>query len=331
MEKIFVYIDDSGSPGQQPANRFIAQDTKIWAGVILSLEEKKVIDSIIEKAKIKLQEKFKFSEFHLTDIYSGRNEFKGVDPTLRLKIFELFVEIYNKFKPYVVVTCAGKGTLKNSGFSDNYLNTKIDGFKYSNPGDYALHTLMIFINQYLNEKYKGENIEVEVIIDEGRQSANSVQNLTIFNDHCKELSYKSSKNVYCLQFIDFIAFYINRVQNNLSKKRTDFDNEFMNIIGKMQLNTNLSIISMSNSEILNKNSVELFLNNKEFTNPKIIKYQEAMMKHCLKLKEFIENKTRFDNKELLAEVKDLKEMYYEEMSDEFRNLINYLETHFSDE
>lgn len=43
MKDFFVYIDDSGSPGQPPANKYQALDSKIWVAVILSLEEKNVL------------------------------------------------------------------------------------------------------------------------------------------------------------------------------------------------------------------------------------------------------------------------------------------------
>lgn len=40
---------------------------------------KKCIDVIVENAIKKIQQEISFSEFHFTEIYSGKNDFKGVD------------------------------------------------------------------------------------------------------------------------------------------------------------------------------------------------------------------------------------------------------------
>ncbi|HFE9685126.1 TPA: DUF3800 domain-containing protein [Clostridium perfringens] len=331
MEKFFVYIDDSGSPGQAPANKFLVPDTKIWAGVILSLEDKEFIDTIIESAKIKLQEKLQFSEFHFTDIYSGRNDFKGVDSQLRLEIFELFVELYNKIKPYIVVTCAGRGTLENSGFSERYISTKVDSFNYSNPSDYSLHTLILIINEYFEENYKEDNIEVEVIIDEGRQNVNTTQKLTSISGCCKELNYKSSKDVYGLQFIDFIAFYINRTQNNYSKERTNFDNEFMKIVGNLQLNSNLKMFTVSDLDKLDKDTVESFLATQEGASIESIQYIEELSSCISRIRDCVLKKSSdFDKREVLDDIKRLKQLHFNRMSDEFKIILDEAEYRLSD-
>lgn len=258
MTDFYIYIDDSGSPGQVPANSFIAPDTKIWAAVILCSEEKNFIEKIIKLALEKIQQTIPISEFHFTEIYSGKNKFKGIDPQFRLKIFKLFVEIYNKITPYVIVIGAGKGTLKNSGFSESYIHTKENGFNFYNPGDYALNTLLLLIDEYVAENCKYDDINVEISIDEGRQKANTIQKVTNFTGVCKKLNYKSSTNEYGLQFIDFIAFSINRVQNNFSKSRSEFDNKFMRIVGSMKLNSNLDMITVSDNEKLNKDCIESY-------------------------------------------------------------------------
>lgn len=331
MKNFFIYIDDSGSPGQVSANSHLAPDTKIWAAVILCEEEKIFIDEIIKLALKKIQLEPPISEFHFTEIYSGKNEFKGVDPELRLNIFKLFVELYNNINPYVIITAAGEGTLKNSGFSESYINTKVDGFNFCNPGDYALNTLLLLIDGYFAENYKDDDISVEIFIDEGRQKANTIQKLNNFVGVCKELNYKSSTNEYGLQFIDFIAFYINRVQNNFSKSRSEFDNKFMRIVGCMQLNSNLKMISVYDVEELNKNHIESCLEDIEKASIESIKYIEDISKYTQKMCENFSEKKYYDNKEILQDIMEIKESHSDNMSDEFKIFLDIIEHLLSEE
>ncbi|CEN21462.1 DUF3800 domain-containing protein [Paraclostridium sordellii] len=291
MNEFFIYIDDSGSPGQPVANKFMEPDTTIWAAVILSLENKKYIDEKIEFIMKEIQQELQLSEFHFTEIYSGKNAFKNVDPKIRLEIFESFVQLYNDIRPYVVVTSAGKGTLKNSGFSDSYILKKENGFNFSNPSDYALNALVLIIDEYFAENYKKDHIKLEITIDEGRQKANTKQMLNNFIGTCKELNYKSSANVYGLQFADFIAFSINRIQNNFSKNRSNFDNDFMSIIGNLHLNSNLLMIPISDLNKLNKDFIESFLNNQETVGIETIQHIEKLSNCLSKMQDFISKKT----------------------------------------
>ncbi|MBN1042900.1 hypothetical protein DVW07_12650 [Clostridium botulinum] len=331
MKNFFVFIDDSGSPGQPPANKFIAPDTKIWAAVILNSKDNEYIDDKIEFAIKKFQQKLPFSEFHFTDIYSGRNDFKDVDPKIRLEIFELFVKLYNSIKPYVVVIGAGKGTLKNTGFSESYIHTKENGFNFSNPSDYSLNTVLLITNEYFAENYKDDNIEVEITIDEGRQKSNTVQTLKDFVGSCKEVNYKSSIDVYGLQFIDFIAFSINRIQNNCSKNRSDFDNDFMRIIGNLQLNSNLKTISVSDLDELNKEAVESFCGVQETAGIETVQYIEEISNYVSKIRDCIFQKPlAVDKREILNDIKRLKQGHYNSMSHEFKIFLDNAERFLSE-
>lgn len=332
MKDFFIYIDDSGSPGQPLANKFQAHDAKIWAAVILCLEDKKYIENTIEIAIKKIQKEISFSEFHFTEIYSGKKDFKGIDSRLRLVIFELFVALYNRIRPYVIVTAAGIGTLKNSGFSESYINTKENGFDFSNPGDYALNTLLLLTNDYFIVNYKDDNIRVEITVDEGRQKSNTIQILTDSFGVCKKLNYKSSAKEYCLQFIDFIAFSINRIQNNYSKNRSEFDNEFMKIIGSLQLNTNLKMMTVSNLEDINKDLVESYIEKQGIASNESIQYIEELSKHITKMKEAISKKSSIEiNNEILQDIIKLKQVHSNSMSDEFKTILDDAERKLIDE
>lgn len=323
MINFHVYIDDSGSPGQSPANNFQAINTKIWAALILSHDEKQFIDQGIEFIKSLISKELSFSEFHFTEIYSGKKAFKGVDYKLRLAIFQAFAYLYNCMKPCVLVTGAGEDTLKNTGFSDSYINKKDDGFHNANPSDYALKTLLSLINERIVDVCKADNIKednivVEITIDEGRKKANTSQRVYHLGV-CKELNYQSSINVYGLQFIDFIVFCINRIQNNFSKYRSDFDNEFMRIVGSMQLKTNLEMITINenNFKELNQEFVESKMGSQGKPSNEQVRYLE-------KLEQF-EKKIRagtYDKSEILKDSKELKQSYSKFMTNEFKDILD---------
>lgn len=331
-EKFFVYIDDTGSPGQEPPHKLMFSNTKVWSAVILSFDQKKYVESMIGAFKNAFQKEVLFSEFHFSDIYSGRNDFENIDSEIRLDIFKKFVELYNTICPYVVIAGIGDGTLKNSGFSEGYIHRKESGLKFSKPDDYALYMLILSLQEYFLERYENGEIDAEIIIDEGQQKANTVQKLSDIAVLFDEMSYKASVDTYGLQFADFIAFSVNRIQNNFSKERTYFDNGFMQIIGKMKLNSNCPTISVkpSNIENINKDYNEAFLDIKRKTTEQFsqeaIQYIELMMDCVSNLENFVSQKSsKVDKDTILQDIKKIKELNYSDSSEEFKDLLDIFE------
>lgn len=322
MEDFFVYIDDSGSPGQKSANKLIAPETKIWVAVILNSREKDLVDSIIEQTLTKIKPKLPLPEFHFTDIYSGVNNFKGVDTEERLCLFELFTELYNIIQPRVLVHAVGEKTLINSGFSEAYLAREDNGFHFNNQSDYALYLTLLDVESYLGENTK-DNKHIQVIIDKGRRKADKTQKLSGIFNLISEVTYKSSSEIYGLQFVDFIAFTINRIQNNFAKKRSDFDNKFMSIVGKLKLNSNLNMVAVSDIECLNMDVIESSLT-KETVNIESVKYIEA-----LSSLPSLES-PRLNREELLQKLLKIKQEFPTSMSKELQDILDIAKILFLD-
>lgn len=235
----YVYIDDSGSPGANTGNEFYSESTKLYVAVIIKNSQKQKIEqSIIKKLKKIQKEYSEVKEFHFKDIYTGKKEFINMDSSLRLQIFEWFTCIYNQYRCPLIFSATSKKTLEKSGYSEGFINSKLDNFKMGNPGDFSLSIVIGMCDKYI-EKYKnsyGKDNTPQIIVDAGRQKPNTTQVVRYMAPHIEEIEYKDSKNEILLQFADFFAFTINRIQNNYSKERSRFDNSFMEIVGNIHYN-----------------------------------------------------------------------------------------------
>lgn len=316
MTKKYIYVDDSGSPNQKPTNKFIASGTKTWTATILSRREEKYINTSIKALKTKISKKISCSEFHFTDIYTGQKEFRGVDPSLRLELFKEFVDIYNTSSPYVISYAVGETTLSNSGFSEKYTSLKINEFRYSDQSDYALFLVLLHLDEYLLKEQEKDDLDITIIIDEGRRKAGTIQTFSGLFHQLKEVSYQSSSRLYGLQFADFLAFSINRIQLNFTKNRQVYDDEFMKIIGKMKWNNNLDGIFVPNIDILNKDYIDSHIPQQGTLSSEQVKYIEELSYR-------ISRKPSSVTKEVLIDdIKKLRIQNMDGMTDEFRRFLD---------
>ncbi|WPC42393.1 DUF3800 domain-containing protein [Clostridium sp. JS66] len=277
MNNTSIFIDDTGLSGNISNSSSISQNSVTWSALILNYEEKKEIESLIRKTLGIIQREYSVTEFHFKDIYGGRKEFKGLPTELRLLIISLFVEIYNKYVPKIIAVSINENTLTNSGFSDKIKRIKMDGFNYNKPKDVALHLLLLNCKEYIESNSKDFQLPVEIFIDNGRQKPNTKQKVTDLSEICTngEIEYLSSVSSPLLQFADFIAFSLNRIQTNSIKQRTEFDDEFMRIVGRIKWNTNLPLMQVkaSNMDSLNLDFYDKYMNNILDSMPKIDKKQ----------------------------------------------------------
>lgn len=274
----FVFLDDSGSSGQEQINKFVNPNKKIWTGVILTLKEKQDIEGRIEKIINNLNKEMNIKELHFTEIYSGKGEFKGINSELRLEIFAQFVDIYNEYQPYVASIAMDENTLYNSGYKN--ISKRIEGFSLDKPIDSSLFYLLIFISEYIKIKPDLYQLPVEMIIDEGRQKAKTRQNFSMISDIVKNINYESSQETICLQFADFLAFTLNRVQNNFAKNMSKFDVKFMEYVGQIKWNTNLELITVNGIDTLNTETFEINMNDiidKRISSTEIGHYSDILL------------------------------------------------------
>lgn len=233
-----IYIDDTGTPGMKSKSKYDATDKKTWIALILTPEQRKEAYTQMADCIDEIKSLFNATEFHFTDIYSGKREFENVELSSRLGIFQAFAEIFRQMQyPMLIQTFTSDDMLRSRiVVSDKKL--KADNFKLSDPSDFALFFLLFRIKKYLQEN-KQIPLPVEIIIDEGRQKKNTTQKCELLKGylHNDTLVYKSSSEDYLLQLIDFVAFSINKVRWIMTNDRkSEIDYHLMKIFERADFN-----------------------------------------------------------------------------------------------
>lgn len=221
--KSAIYIDDTGTP-QVAKSKYDPGNWKSWVAVALTTEERKEISKSINWIKANLTGEFNISEFHFTDIFSGINEYKNISIKNRIAIFETFAQLYKNYNCPIIIQSLNNDDLIRNEMTD-FKQLKIPGFDFSNNSDLCLWLLLIRIkNNTIFNKYK---LPLEIFIDNGTQKPNTKRKLIELNDFAfnSEIKYIDSKSDPLMQFIDFIAFCLNRVRwilMNNKKEKSDF-------------------------------------------------------------------------------------------------------------
>jgi hypothetical protein len=221
----YVYIDDTGTSGLQSKSKFDSPDSKSWFALILNDKQKEYCDVQMKDCLDILKERYNAKEFHFSDIYAGRKEFKEVDYDERMSIFCLFAEVHKDEQFPMLMQTFSKDDFERNKFTD-IENVLVDGFNLKNERDFSLYHLLLRINRFLKtHKYDDP---FEIIIDEGKQKKDTTQSCKLFGKKLLngKLLYKSSEDGPLLQLIDFVAYCLNRnkwiLQNN-SKQERDID------------------------------------------------------------------------------------------------------------
>jgi len=100
-----IFIDDTGSPGLADTPTNFLPKRKSWVAVIVSPHQMPEVLEQLPGALHALKEATGATEFHFTDIYEGRKEFKGVDLQVRLALFEFMASTCSRYQfPFIVQT-----------------------------------------------------------------------------------------------------------------------------------------------------------------------------------------------------------------------------------
>lgn len=253
MSSVYVYIDDTSFAGDSNQN-LVDKSTVAWIAVILKEKQKQLLEKHIKNLLVY----FGVSEFHFKEIYGKRGEFVNFSFEDRIKIVESFVYLYNKFRPMCLMKNCNETTIADTGFSNQFQNFKIDGFSFNKPKDYSLYILLLNIQNYIRNKKKKHkqysNCQIKIIIDEGRQKAETTQKFFGNDVFHTELHYASSQKTELLQLADFLAFVSNRIVTNVEKERkSEFDKAFMHSVGHLRWRTNFPLLKIKESELDNLN------------------------------------------------------------------------------
>lgn len=147
-----IYIDDTGTPGTISKSKYDSTDRKSWLALILTASQRKTAYEQMRGCLLELNSICNASEFHFTDIYNGKGEFKSVTLSVRLGIFRTFAEIFRLMKyPMLIQTFTSDDLLRNKIVVANG-KVKLDGFTLKDPGEFALFFLLFRIKKYLLEQ-----------------------------------------------------------------------------------------------------------------------------------------------------------------------------------
>lgn len=244
--KTGIFIDDTGTPSQKSKSKYDTGDWKTWVAVILNPNDRKEIETILNELCEALENELKIKEFHFTHIFSGKGVFRKIELEKRLQIFSLFGEIYKKFNsPIIVQSLTSDDIIRNKMQFLKYF--KPDGFNFEKNSDLALWFLLEKCTKFLKEN--GLPLPAEFFVDSGRQKPNTNQTVNIVKEVTENsiITYASSEQNPMIQFIDFIAFSINRMRWILmNEKKSELDLALLNLISEIDFNvTNLTKVAIS--------------------------------------------------------------------------------------
>lgn len=231
-----LYLDDTGTPSQKSKSKYDTGDWTSWLAVILKPTEKEQLLSEIMVLAEKYKKEIGLREFHFNQIFSGKGK---ISLEKREEIFLAFAQIYNwKKHPVIIQSLTSDDIIRNR--MEDLRHLKVDGFNFSKNSDLALWFLLKRSKDFLlKDKY---SLPVKIFVDAGRQKPNTVQKIGILKgitEH-SEIKYLSSHDEPLIQFIDFIAFSVNRMRWILmNEKKNDQDIRW------------LQIFSMANFDIIN--------------------------------------------------------------------------------
>jgi hypothetical protein len=224
MKNSAIYIDDTGSH-QISKSKYDNGNLTSYLAVILTAKEREEISESIAYAKHLIQKELNldFNEFHFVDIYQGKKDFKNLDLDKRLGIFKVFSQLYKRYNcPILIQSLTDDDVIRNR--LTEIRKHKKYGFDFSKNSHLCLWLLIVRI---INEEgFKSYLPDIEIFVDAGIKKPDYLQEIDLLDGFSKNSSivYRDSASDELMQFIDFIAFTINRnrwILTNNSKKPLD--------------------------------------------------------------------------------------------------------------
>ncbi|HLA11225.1 MAG TPA: DUF3800 domain-containing protein [Pyrinomonadaceae bacterium] len=233
-----VFVDDTGSPGLSTTPEHLHKERKTWVGVIVPPNQIKEVLQQFPRALEELEKATGATEFHFTDIYSGKKGFAKhkVDLPTRLGLFNFMAYIFTSYRFPVFVQTLDPETLSEFLARGN-VPDQVGPFRMSRPNDVALFLLLLRVKWYLEKA--GKSSKARVFIDEGYKKNENALRMpswqAVFCDGL--LCFARSSSIHPIQLADFAAFCLNRTQLLLGKQKlSDLDKELLRILSPMAWN-----------------------------------------------------------------------------------------------
>lgn len=242
-----VFIDDTGSPGLKSTPIHLHQARKSWVAVFVPRSMIAEVWEQLPGVIAELKKLTSASEFHFTDIYMGRRQFKGIPFALRLDIFKFMAHIFGTYAFPVFVQTLDPDSLKDIQNRASFPE-RLGPFDFRKHEDLALFFLLLRVKWHLEKNYSVTERLARVFVDEGYKKngvAICIPRLqTVFADGL--ICFAGSDTILPLQLADFAAFCLNRTQLIIGKKEpTQLDEQLLRVIEPLTWNyQNIPIVSL---------------------------------------------------------------------------------------
>ena len=215
-----VFVDDTGSPGLPNTPPNLHPSRKSWVAVLVPKLHVGHVWRQFPRALSEVRKTFGASEFHFTDIYMGRREFKHVPLATRLGLFRFMAHIFATYGFPVFVQTLDPDSLEEiRGRAD--FPERLGPFNLEKHEDLALFFLLLRVKRHLEQAYSGSDRLARVFVDEGFKKAGKAISVpplnTVFADGL--ICFARSDSILPLQLADFAAFCLNRTQLLIGKEK----------------------------------------------------------------------------------------------------------------
>lgn len=215
-----VFIDDTGSPGLKTPG--LHEQRKSWVAVIVPPHQvSEVMDQLPSALSFLEELGIKDPEFHFTDIWARKGEFRKLDLQQRLGIFRFMSCIFTTYRFQVLVQTFDPENASDIQRRANWPES-LGPLKFSDHKDLALIFALLRVRMHLQTIESG-NATACVVVDEGRLASGRAIVIPGLAPTfvAGAVLFASSRLVHSIQLSDFAAFVMNRwqllrVKENLS-------------------------------------------------------------------------------------------------------------------
>ena len=233
-----IFVDDTGSPGLEHTPPHLHPDRKSWVAVAVPKQQIGEVWRQFPRALSQLEGLLGTTEFHFTDIYMRRREFRDVPLATRLGVFRFMAHIFATYRFPVFVQTLDPGSLNDIRTRADFPE-RLGPFTLKKHEDLALFFLLLRVKWHLEQTYSGSDTLARVFVDEGFKKSGTAVSVpsfkTVFADGL--ICFARSDSILPLQLADFAAFCLNRTQLLMGKKKlSELDVSLLRIIQPLAWN-----------------------------------------------------------------------------------------------
>jgi hypothetical protein len=207
------YVDESGFNGKKLDKKQLIQ---VMVGILVNLYNFHKTDNEFKEIFKIIQGKIKINEIKGSEIYRGRNKWKGIKPSVRDKIIGLYIQWLNHRKHKIILSI-----VDNKKFFDiKNQNSRFKDYFNKLPYPWLLSAFHIsLVIQKNNRKIKNNKGRTLLIFDEEDSFENELQKL-IFNPppfSDEFVPFDKKKEKYRLNQIIDTAYFVKSHYSSLAQ------------------------------------------------------------------------------------------------------------------